>query len=998
MNDRAENHDLNHPTGPRCSEHEPLLSAYALDELSPAERSTVTGHLAGCALCREALASIERTLELLKAPAAEERLEEVRRRLLLEAAARRTPGARGRIRAVLFGTAALAAAVLLVAFLPQWFLRDDAGRDDHGAEIASAPAAPAARPIMGPAGAPGMEETREWEAAEWKAAAPGGALAGAETPFSLEPADVKGREIASARPAPGEAKRATEELFEEAARSLGRAADERGNAAKLVEAAPEGDNGKGGIPKKSITLARNGLDAQGAPPTAGGAAGAADFFDSSNFVYGNADGVDRGGVETRRAGATPPEEFRLVSRSAQGGARAAGKPAPGPGGPEPRMPPPGERAAETPEAGRGLALGAEPAFRYERALTEKEKRGQVEERLELQSDRESRAQDKDLAKSEARGAGAALGESRDAGLAVKKEAETTSEGKPGQAPPGADPAALTAGAVSATAAPPPPVRSRVDDILSRLDRRPGETPDMMFFRYWGTNPFVEAAGDPLDTLAVDVDTASYSLFRSYIFKPKQLPPPEAIRTEEFINYFKSGYAPPSAESGRAIAVHAEIAPSVFAHEPDYKLLKIGIKARELTRETRKACSLVFVIDTSSSMRRENRLELVKEALVPLVGELDEGDTIGIVTFDREARVNLEPQPASEKERILDAIRALHPNQNTNVQAGLELGYKMASEHLLKDGVNRVLLLSDGVANTGVTTASAILESVRAHREQGIYLTCVGVGMGNLNDALLEQLADRGDGQCVYVDRMEEARKAFVENLTGTLEAVARDVKIQVAFDPAQVIRYRKLGYENRAIADADFRNNAVDAGEVGAGHEVTVLYELKLKPEATGKVAKVNVRYELVDHRGEHQEFAEEVGTGAVKGSFADASRRFQLTACVAEAAEVLRASYWARGSSLGDVAARLEPVAEALAQEKDSDDVVELLALLKAAEPLVRERERGLDDIARTVDALKENLLVEARIADASATPESADQRHLAELREETMRLRARLEEVLRR
>jgi Ca-activated chloride channel family protein len=548
--------------------------------------------------------------------------------------------------------------------------------------------------------------------------------------------------------------------------------------------------------------------------------------------------------------------------------------------------------------------------------------------------------------------------------------------------------------------PQPDWKAKVDEFLTKLDRKPGETPDMMFFRYWGDNPFVEAANDPQSTFGADADTASYTLARSYLYKQGILPPREAVRSEEFINYFRSRYAPPT-EEGRAFAIHCEAAPSPFGHDPEYRLLKVGLKGREVPREKRKAASLAFVVDTSGSMRRENRLELVKDALRLLVPELDEGDTIGIAAFDAEARTVLEPSPASARERILDAISRLEPRQNTNVAAGLELGFQMAAARRLKDGTNRVILLSDGVANTGVTDPEAMLERVRAQREQGIYLTCVGVGMGNHNDTLLEQLADRGNGQCVYVDRLEEARKVFVEDLTATLEAIARDVKIQVEFDPARVIRYRLLGYENRAIADALFRDNKVDAGEVGAGHEVAALYELKLQgaPAAAGKLATVRVRYLTIEH-GEAVELARDVTGADVKASFAEAAPRFRISACAAEFAEVLRESYHARGSELDKVAA----IVEGLLGSPDGDgrkvgddqNVVELAALLRRADALVRERERQLTEVARTTEALKENYFLRAQVEDALQARREQNRVQLDDILRQNDALRRRLEDLL--
>jgi Ca-activated chloride channel family protein len=540
-------------------------------------------------------------------------------------------------------------------------------------------------------------------------------------------------------------------------------------------------------------------------------------------------------------------------------------------------------------------------------------------------------------------------------------------------------------------------RLQIDDILTQLDRRPGETPSMMFFRYWGDNPFVEAAADPLSTFGADVDKASYTLFRAYLMERGLLPPKEAIRTEEFVNSFKSGYAPPAAE-GPAFAIHTELAPSPFAHEPQYQILKIGLKGREVSREKRKAYSLVFVVDTSGSMRQGNRIETVREGLRLLTGELDEGDSIGIVAFDQEARLILEPLPASEKERILDAIATLEPRQSTNMDAGLAMGYDMAARAFRKEALNRVILLSDGVPTAGVTDPELISQRVAAHRRKDIYLTCIGVGMGNHNDALLEQLANRSDGQCFYIDRIDEARKVFVEDLTGTLETIARDVKIQVEFDPARVIRYRLLGYENRAIADAAFRDNTVDAGEVGAGHEVTALYELKPVPEAQGRLATVRVRYLTVEER-EAVELSHAVESSSARGSFADASPRFQLSVLVAELAEVLRDSYWARGSSLERVASMTqELLGDGPGKLGNDSEVIELAALMKKAATLVRLREGATSDVARAIDTLKENQYLTTQLEEARSSASEEDRSHLEELRQQNQELRRRLEAMLDR
>jgi Ca-activated chloride channel family protein len=535
-------------------------------------------------------------------------------------------------------------------------------------------------------------------------------------------------------------------------------------------------------------------------------------------------------------------------------------------------------------------------------------------------------------------------------------------------------------------------RKLVEDVLSTLDRRPGESPQAMFFRYWGDQPFVETVSDRQSTFALDADTASYTLLRKYITERGMLPPPEAIRTEELVNFFSYGYEAPT--DGRDFRIDVELAPSIFAHEARYHVLAVGIRAREISKADRKPCNLVFVVDTSGSMRQENRLELVKDAMRLLVPELGEGDLVGIVAFDAEARVVLESTPATDKERILDGVSRLQPNRNTNVAAGLRLGYEMAVRHRFGGAQNRVILLSDGVANTGVTDPATMLANVEKERRDGVYLTTVGVGMGNHNDALLEQLADRGDGQCVYVDRLDEARRVFVENLTGTLEVVARDAKAQVEFDPERVIRYRLLGYENRGVADNAFRDNTVDAGEIGAGHEVVALYEIALRPGSSGPVAKVRLRYAQPEF-GEVVEVERSVDTSNAVSAFESASTRLQLASLVGEFAEILRDSFWSRGSRLADVATRTEALlGSGIGRLAPSPELVELVALMKRADALIEERRAVTDEAERVVEAIKWNRYRSSLVEGASDG--SADARHLEELRRESDELRRRLESAL--
>jgi secreted protein with Ig-like and vWFA domain len=346
----------------------------------------------------------------------------------------------------------------------------------------------------------------------------------------------------------------------------------------------------------------------------------------------------------------------------------------------------------------------------------------------------------------------------------------------------------------------------------------------MFFEDYGTNPVTFAAEDHLSTFAMDVDTASYTISRSYIMDYDQLPPPESVRPEEFINYFPTSYEPPDKD---AFAIHMDGAPSPFNRE-NRLLLRVGIQGQVIPPEDRDPALLVFVIDISGSMDMENRLGLVKESLEILVKQLRPDDRIGIVVYSDAARVVLAPTSAANQDVILTAIQALRTEGSTYAEAGLSLGYDVARANMQPGQITRVILCSDGVANVGETGPDAILETIGQGVDAGITLSTIGFGMGNFNDVLMEQLADDGNGNYFYVDDLPEARRIFVNNLTSTLQVIAYDAKVQVDFNPDVVRTYRLIGYENRDIADEDFRQDTVDAGEVGAGHSVTALYEIEL--------------------------------------------------------------------------------------------------------------------------------------------------------------------------
>ena len=440
----------------------------------------------------------------------------------------------------------------------------------------------------------------------------------------------------------------------------------------------------------------------------------------------------------------------------------------------------------------------------------------------------------------------------------------------------------------------------------------GAAYDAVFFKEYGTNPFIDTEDDHLSTFGMDVDTASYAVTRRYL-RDGYLPPTEAVRVEEFVNAFDYNYMPPAQD---AFAVHIEGAPSRFGEGKRLQLLRIGIQGRVVPDENRKDAMLTFVIDVSGSMAMESRLELVKRALTLLVEQLRPGDEVGIVVYGTRARTVLSHTGIEGREEILGAIHSLTPEGVTNAEEGLQLGYKLALRNARVGSINRVILCSDGVANVGETGPDAILKTIRSHVEEGITLTTVGFGMGNYNDVLMEQLANKGNGSYAYVDTLNEAKRVFVENLTGTLQLIAKDAKVQVDFNPEVVSRFRLLGYENRRLDHEDFRDDDADGGEIGSGHSVTALYEIKLHEGATGKLATVFIRHEDPDTR-HVSETNEEIFSIALKAAFEDASPEFQLAATVEEFAEILRESYWAEGGSLAAVQQSIKGIAPQIPNEQ---------------------------------------------------------------------------------
>lgn len=368
------------------------------------------------------------------------------------------------------------------------------------------------------------------------------------------------------------------------------------------------------------------------------------------------------------------------------------------------------------------------------------------------------------------------------------------------------------------------------------------------------------ADEPVSTFSVDVDTGAYANARRFLSQG-QIPPKAAIRTEEFINYFRYDYPAPESRS-TPFTVSTDMAVSPW--NPNTRLLRIGLRGYDLPRKDRPAANLVFLMDVSGSMNSADKLPLVKSALSTLAGELSPKDRVSIVVYAGAAGLVLEP--TNDKRKIRDALDRLNAGGSTAGGAGLQLAYQIARDNMIEGGVNRVILATDGDFNVGVSDRDALVEMVEHERDSGITLTTLGFGTGNYNEAMMEQIADHGNGNYAYIDSALEAEKVLSDEMQSTLFTIAKDVKIQIEFNPAHVSQYRLLGYENRILREEDFDNDKVDAGDIGAGHQVTAIYEVvpagvkgwvgprrydeAKKPAAGSKaseLAYVKLRYKLPD-------------------------------------------------------------------------------------------------------------------------------------------------------
>ncbi|CAN4279745.1 VWA domain-containing protein [Pseudoxanthomonas sp. LjRoot125] len=426
-------------------------------------------------------------------------------------------------------------------------------------------------------------------------------------------------------------------------------------------------------------------------------------------------------------------------------------------------------------------------------------------------------------------------------------------------------AAVAAPPAYAYAPPPPPAPASVGYLQANViggaaaypQAQPANTEK---YAERDDNPVRRTLDEPVSTFSVDVDTGSYSNVRRML-RDGQRPPADAVRAEEFINYFRYGHAAPTDRS-RPFHVTTELAPAPW--NAKRQVLMVGIKGYDVPKATLPASNLVFLLDTSGSMESPDKLPLLKQSFAQLVPQLRAQDRVSIVVYAGSAGLVLPPTPGDRHDEILAALDRLQAGGSTNGGDGIRLAYAMAKQAYVPNGVNRVILATDGDFNVGTISQDALETMVADQRKSGIALTTLGFGTGNYNDALAEKLADVGDGNHAYIDTLQEGRKVLVEEMQSTLLTIARDVKIQVEFNPAVVAEYRLIGYENRVLANEDFANDKVDAGDIGAGHEVTALYEITpvgsgadrlpalryggktvAADAATGEVAHLRLRYKL---------------------------------------------------------------------------------------------------------------------------------------------------------
>lgn len=419
-----------------------------------------------------------------------------------------------------------------------------------------------------------------------------------------------------------------------------------------------------------------------------------------------------------------------------------------------------------------------------------------------------------------------------------------------------------------------------------------------------SNPVQQVSTAPVSTFSIDVDTGSYSNSRRML-KMGQLPPTDAVREEAFINYFDYHYRAPESATV-PFNVHSEVAPAPWDHHR--QLLKIGIKGFEVDKTQLKAANLVFLLDVSGSMNAPNKLPLLKKSLTMLTKQLDSDDSVAIVVYAGAAGVVLDATAGNNQSAIIHALDKLSAGGSTNGGQGIELAYQIAQQQFIEGGINRVILATDGDFNVGMQSIEKLKQLIAAKRKTGIALTTLGFGHGNYNDGLMEQLANIGNGQHMYIDTIQEARKVLVDELSSSMQIIAKDVKIQVEFNPNLVAEYRLIGYQNRLLATEDFNNDQVDAAELGAGHTVTALYEITLADQANKRIdelryqttqaeankhgetelAFVKLRYKQPDS-DDSLLVQQAISASSRIDAIASASEDFQFAAAVAGFAQLLK-------------------------------------------------------------------------------------------------------------
>ena len=433
------------------------------------------------------------------------------------------------------------------------------------------------------------------------------------------------------------------------------------------------------------------------------------------------------------------------------------------------------------------------------------------------------------------------------------------------------------------------------------------------------NPFLEAARAPLSTFSIDVDTASYSNTRRFL-NDGQLPPRDAVRIEELVNYFSYDY--PQPEGQTPFSVTAEVAECPW--NTQHKLVHIGLQGKRVATEDLPPANLVFLIDVSGSMDSPDKLPLVKSSLRTLANQLTARDRVAVVVYAGASGLVLPSTPGDRRDEILSAVERLQAGGSTNGGSGIQLAYSVAAQNFIEGGTNRVVLATDGDFNVGLTGDEELVKLIEQKRRSGIFLSVLGFGTGNLNDSMMEKLADKGNGNYAYIDTENEARKALGEQVAGTLATIAKDVKIQVEFNPRLVAGYRLIGYENRLLADKDFNDDTKDAGEIGAGHTVTALYEVvpagqklenpgvdELKYSRPAEPTQNANTSELLTVKLRYKEPAGNtsrplnVGVPDRQASYRNASDNFKFAAAVAEFGLLLRDSRY-KGQSSYAAAAEL--------------------------------------------------------------------------------------------